>query len=271
MLASVPYALKAGDADLLGGTPASAFLTDFDVSALEESVAAEAAARAAADNTLQNSINNLAADAITSLNAGTGIAVGGSGNSRTITNTGDPNMMDDITSLNAGTGIAVGGSGNSRTISATGNFGGNVAVAGTLNVGQDLIVDGNLFVSGSKSSTALLPDGRTVALYAVESPENWFEDFGSAELRDGVASIEIDAAFRDTINLGLQYHVFVTPNGDCRGLYVAEKTASGFEVRELGGGTSSVAFDYRIVARRRGFESIRLEEVEVSGSTGGTQ
>jgi hypothetical protein len=32
-------------------------------------------------------------------------------------------------------------------------------------------------------------------------------------------------------------------------------------VRELGGGQSSVAFDYRIVALRRGFENVRLEDV----------
>jgi hypothetical protein len=32
-------------------------------------------------------------------------------------------------------------------------------------------------------------------------------------------------------------------------------------VRELGGGRSTVAFDYRIVALRRGFENVRLEDL----------
>jgi hypothetical protein len=50
---------------------------------------------------------------------------------------------------------------------------------------------------------------------------------------------------------------------DCRGLYVANKTPAGFEVRELGGGTASIAFDYRIVAYRRGFENVRLQEVHL--------
>jgi hypothetical protein len=43
---------------------------------------------------------------------------------------------------------------------------------------------------------------------------------------------------------------------------VARKTAAGFEVREHAGGGSNVAFDYRIVVRRRGFESVRMAEVQ---------
>ena len=38
-------------------------------------------------------------------------------------------------------------------------------------------------------------------------------------------------------------------------------TAKSFEVRESGGGTASIAFDYRIVAKRRGFEAQRLTDV----------
>jgi hypothetical protein len=57
------------------------------------------------------------------------------------------------------------------------------------------------------------------------------------------------------------YHVFITPNGDSKSLYVIAKTATTFEVRESGGGTSSLTFDYRIVAKRRGFETQRLVDV----------
>ena len=125
----------------------------------------------------------------------------------------------------------------------------------------NLHITGNLTVDGTKSSTAKLQDGREVALYAVESPENWFEDFGSGELREGVAWVPFDASFAQAVNAAVSYHVFLTPNGDSNGLYVARKTASGFEVREHGRGTSTVAFDYRVVARRRGYETIRMLEV----------
>jgi hypothetical protein len=63
------------------------------------------------------------------------------------------------------------------------------------------------------------------------------------------------------VNTGSEYHVFLTPQGDCRGLYVSNKSAAGFEVHELGGGQSNVAFDYRIIALRRGYEDLRLADM----------
>jgi hypothetical protein len=65
----------------------------------------------------------------------------------------------------------------------------------------------------------------------------------------GVANVAIDRAFVSTIDRNSPYHVFLTPMGDTRGLYVSVKTPSGFEVREAQGGRSTVSFDYRIVAR----------------------
>ncbi|HWY55257.1 MAG TPA: hypothetical protein VNZ03_12385 [Terriglobales bacterium] len=122
-------------------------------------------------------------------------------------------------------------------------------------------VSGDLFCTGSKSAVVPVDGGaRKVALYAVESPENWFEDFGSGQLSNGAVTIALEPTFRQTVNTDTEYHVFLTPNGDSRGLYVTQKTVTSFEVREQGGGTSSIAFDYRIVARRKGYEQIRLAD-----------
>jgi len=125
----------------------------------------------------------------------------------------------------------------------------------------DMTVAGNLAVTGTKSSVVTLGDGRRLLLYAIESPKNWFEDFGTAQLEGGEVWVPLESAFAATVNTGVSYHVFLTPNGNCNGLYVAEKRADGFAVRELGGGTSSVVFDYRITAPRRGFEGVRLREL----------
>jgi hypothetical protein len=120
---------------------------------------------------------------------------------------------------------------------------------------------GNLSCSGSKSAVVPVDGGsRKVALYAVEAPENWFEDFGSGQLVNGLAVIHLEATFAQTVNTGVDYHVFLTPRGECEGLYVANATAGGFEVRELHRGSSSVTFDYRIVALRKGYENIRLAD-----------
>jgi len=122
--------------------------------------------------------------------------------------------------------------------------------------------DGNLHCSGKVTGTAPVGNGqRQVALYAMESPQNWFEDFGSGQLAGGIAKVSLDPIFAEASNTGVQYHVFLTPEGESRGLYVSNKTANGFEVHEVDGGQSNVAFSYRIVALRRGFENVRLEDM----------
>jgi hypothetical protein len=126
-------------------------------------------------------------------------------------------------------------------------------------------VSGNLTCSGTvgPASQEVQVDGRArkVALNAIAGPENWFEDAGSAQLSNGEAVVTLEQIFGQTVNTEMEYHVFLTPKGDCKGLYVTNETGISFVVRELGGGTSSIAFDYRIMAKRRGYEGIRLADV----------
>jgi len=128
--------------------------------------------------------------------------------------------------------------------------------------GCTIDVNGDLNCTGSKSADVPVDGGaRKVSLYAVEAPDNWFEDAGSGQLSNGSARIELDSTFAQTVNTGLEYHVFLTPKGDCKGLYVSNESATSFEVHELGGGNSSIAFDYRIMAKRSGYENVRLADV----------
>jgi hypothetical protein len=128
--------------------------------------------------------------------------------------------------------------------------------------GCNIDVSGNLSCSGTVSGVAKVDGGaRSVALYAVQSPENWFEDFGTGTMVNGAASVALDPTFAQTVNTTTDYHVFLTPRGECEGLYIANLTPAGFEVRELHHGSSSVAFDYRIVAKRNGYENVRLADV----------
>lgn len=119
----------------------------------------------------------------------------------------------------------------------------------------------DLFCSGTITGVVHLDNGaRTVGVSAIQSPKNWFEDAGSAELVNGVAVVTLDHDFAQTVNTEVDYKVFPVPNGDCKGLYVTNKTADSFEVRELGGGTSNVRFDYRIMALRRQYENVRFAD-----------
>jgi hypothetical protein len=122
-------------------------------------------------------------------------------------------------------------------------------------------ISGNFTCTGHVTGAVQVKGGQQVALYSMQAPQNWFEDFGIGRLSSGAATVAVDSVFGETVNLGMEYHVFLTPEGDCRGLYVAHKTAAGFEVHELGGGQSSVPFSYRIVALRRGYENVRLEDM----------
>jgi hypothetical protein len=124
-------------------------------------------------------------------------------------------------------------------------------------------VTGNLFCTGTLGAAVKAGAKRKVGVYGVQSPENWIEDFGSGTLFGGVTTINLEPNFVKTISSKGDYHVFLTPSGDCEGLYVAGRSATSFEVRELKRGTSNVQFDYRIVAHRKGLETARLPELNM--------
>ena len=124
----------------------------------------------------------------------------------------------------------------------------------------NFLANGTLSCSGGLTTVVPTESNKKVQVYSVQSPENWFEDFGSGQLAGGVARVQLETTFAQTVNVGVDYHVFVTPKGDCKGLYVTNENAGGFEVHELGGGQSNIAFDYRIVARRKGYENLRLAD-----------
>ncbi len=126
--------------------------------------------------------------------------------------------------------------------------------------------DGDLVCAGNKSAVVEVGDDLR-RMYAIESSEIWFEDFGAGELSGGVATLSLDSLFAKTVDTNADYHVYLTPTNDCNGLYVKNKTSSGFEVRELGGGTSSAGFDYRIVAKRLGFADVRMEKMDRQQNT----
>ncbi|MGD0832212.1 MAG: hypothetical protein ABR907_14820, partial [Terracidiphilus sp.] len=131
-------------------------------------------------------------------------------------------------------------------------------LGGTCGINQS----GNIACTGQVKALVTTPDGlRQVETYAVQSAENWVEDYGSGQLYHGSATIALDPAFVETVNTGVDFHVFLTPGNDCQGLYVSHKTASSFEVHELGGGHSTIPFDFKIVAKRRGLEAQRLVDV----------
>ena len=124
-----------------------------------------------------------------------------------------------------------------------------------------VVVNGPLTVTGPTTAAVVHPDGSPRRVYAQESPDPWLEDFGVATLAGGAARVALAADFAALV-LGGDYLVYLTPRGDSNGLYVSRQDAGGFEVREQRGGTSSLAFNYRVVARRADAAGGRLERLQ---------
>jgi hypothetical protein len=162
----------------------------------------------------------------------------------------------------SGSGTETGVYGYGETLAGVYGESAGYGVHGYSSGSYALYAEGDIGYTGSIVQVVPLASNRVVSLNAMQSPENWFEDFGSGQLQDGAAEITLDPTFAETVNTESGYHVFLTPNGDSQGLYIARKSPAGFEVREQRGGKSDIAFDYRIVARRRGYETVRLRQVE---------
>ena len=111
-------------------------------------------------------------------------------------------------------------------------------------------------VGGSKNAVVRTRDGSR-ALYTEESTEVWFTDYGFARLANRQVRVRLDPKFSETVSLGEPYHVFVQPYGRAE-IYVTNRNRSGFDV-VLKDGEPNVEFSYRVVAKRLGFESKRLE------------
>ena len=97
-------------------------------------------------------------------------------------------------------------------------------------------------VVGQTTRKALRPEPATEASFAARTTQ------------DGVAPAH---DFAIAIDSSKPYLVLLTPEGDAS-LFVASRTAAGFEVRQTGGGHSSVTFAYRIVAKPYGVSDERL-------------
>jgi hypothetical protein len=124
-----------------------------------------------------------------------------------------------------------------------------------------VLMVGDLTVFGGKSAAVPHPDGSHRTLYAVESPESWFEDFGQGTLARGRAHVKIDPHFMALVHAG-DYHVFLTPYGECNGLHVTGRTKDGFEVVESQGGQNNAGFSYRVVAKRKDIVGERLAPIQ---------
>jgi hypothetical protein len=121
---------------------------------------------------------------------------------------------------------------------------------------------GDVSYKGTIQSMARTPNGKNITAFVPQTTAPTLEDLGTAQLVAGVATVPFGAEFAAALSPSEPYRVFLTPDGDTKGLYVAAKTARGFVVRETQGGHGSFAFDYRVVGTANGNVGKRSAFVE---------
>lgn len=124
-------------------------------------------------------------------------------------------------------------------------------------VGVQYDIDGtptNFKIIGNGSVSTIVNDNQNVprVLFAPETPEITFQDSGTGQLINGQVYIRLDPKLKGMLHIDDKHplKVFITLEGDCNGVYVTDKTAEGFSVKELQKGTSNVPFSWMIIANR---------------------
>ncbi len=105
---------------------------------------------------------------------------------------------------------------------------------------------------GAVSTTVADTKGNQVVLHAPETPEVYFEDYGQGQLVNGKAHVDLDPTIVKNVIINEKHplRAYIQLEGDCNGVFVTNKTANGFDVVELKGGTSNITFQWHIVCNR---------------------
>ena len=126
---------------------------------------------------------------------------------------------------------------------------------GNVNLNGNLHVYGSLDVSGQKNRVVQTKNHGKRLMNAVESADAFFEDFGTAMTDvEGFCEVKLDEIFLETVNTHCTYYIQLTAYKDGN-VCIFEKGENSFKVK----GTTNTQFDWRISAKQKGYEDIRME------------
>jgi hypothetical protein len=194
----------------------------------------------------------------------------GSGAGVGVYGTSPGNAVVGVTSGSSATSAGVvGSSARSQGVLGTSTIG--IGVVGRSRRGLagsfegDVVVQGAFYVSGLKAAAVTHPDGSHRAMFSLEAPESYFEDFGEVTLIGESVVVSLDADFAALVTRK-KYQVFLTSYGP-EALYVRRRDADGFEIARVDAGDEGklrrVQVGYRIVARRADVKAGRLPKVKM--------
>lgn len=123
-------------------------------------------------------------------------------------------------------------------------------------------IRGDLNVTGAKSRTVSTTNYGDINLNAVESPEAYFEDYGSGIISvDGTLTVFFDEIYYETIDAACDYQVFITATSEKKVDWI--KKNKGYFIAH---GEDGASFDWCIVCKQRDYEAVRLESTD-AGTT----
>jgi hypothetical protein len=114
-----------------------------------------------------------------------------------------------------------------------------------------LVNDLAVKITGTGTVSEIVPTAEhgRVTLTCPESPEYWYQDYGSVQLVNGFAHVDLDKILADIIFVNDNNHlrVFCTPADmfDFNGVTVTNRTQTGFDLVELNGGKHTGELDYQ--------------------------
>ena len=113
----------------------------------------------------------------------------------------------------------------------------------------------NRKITGTNAVSEIIPTpnhGR-ITMTAPESPEYWYQDYGTAEMINGRAHVDIDPILADIVIIDAQNPIraFFTPQDmlNFNGAAIINQNSTGFDIVELNGGRNNGKVQYQIIVR----------------------
>ncbi|MBN1756141.1 hypothetical protein JW877_08025 [bacterium] len=187
-----------------------------------------------------------------------GLFIGRNGVAGFTTNTSGYGVVGINTGGGSGTGTVYGVYGKGENGStAYGVYGTTFGSAVTR---YGVYASGNLGCSGTKPAVVATSEGPR-EMYAMESPNLWFEDFGIGIVNSGQATIALKDDYLETVTINDEnpLMVYITPLAPLGNWWV-ENTQNGF-ILNAPDAPCEAQFNYRVVAKRKLYEDLRMKIV----------
>ena len=124
---------------------------------------------------------------------------------------------------------------------------------------NQVVIDGDLAVYGTKPRVEQTEHYGDRLMYAFESPNPLYSDFGRATIADdGLCYVFLDPVFYECIDNNYDYFVFVQPERSGE-FAVIERTSDHFIVQ----GTPGKSFAWMLVTAQKGYSATRTEELVI--------